>query len=291
MLKRVPNSVGLALFLCLLIGFGFAVCDASKHQPQRIQINAEQKTKNSIEGQNGAKQKISTARNTERDSQTDQRYEEAGSGNIFGIRRGEAVLGFITFLLFMATVALVLVARETAKRQLRAYVGLGADDFSLELPGETDPHYAPIDLSNPNPQIFNDFLVIKVKNFGQTPASNVVVFGSVSVTQGAFLLPEKFFDTILPDRVDPNNRTFTSKFVLQPQQSATSKHAMMDVRQIIPARQRHATVFVWGHIYYRDIYERSWRTMFCYVWEPWHTHGARFVPYDKHNGEDQATFE
>jgi hypothetical protein len=201
-----------------------------------------------------------------------------------------------TYFLYSATKGLVAGTENTAQRQLRAYVGVGADDFGFDTPGENDPNYTPIDPANPVAgQIYKDFLTIKVKNFGQTPAYGVVVFGNLATTSPfAAMLPDDFFTARVPMRdVIPNVpiRPFTSRFILQPEQTAVSKHAIFDVRAITAARQRQISVYVWGRIYYRDIFERPWRTMFCYVWEPWHPPSPRFVPYETYNGEDQTPFE
>ncbi len=198
------------------------------------------------------------------------------------------VLALGTIGLYLATKNLVEGTDDTAKRQLRAYVGVGANDFSFELPDETDPAYKPVDLNAP-PQILKDFLVINVKNFGQTPAHDVVVFGNVTPTLGASDLPQDFFSKMgSPDKIDASTGIFVSTLMLQPQQTATSKHVILDVRPFTAAKSRNVTIFVWGQIYYKDIYERTWRTRFCYSWEPWHPPGARFVPYKTHNDEDQT---
>jgi hypothetical protein len=206
------------------------------------------------------------------------------------------LLAFGSIALFCATRNLVTGAQDTAQRQLRAYVGLGADDFGFDTPSENDPAYTPIDPANPVAgQIYKDFLTIKVKNFGQTPAYDVIVFGYVTpITPFAGMLPDDFFTRRVPLRdVIPTApiRPFTSRFILQPEQTAVSKHAVLDVREISAARQKQTSIYVWGRIYYRDIYDRPWRTLFCYVWEPWHPPGARFVPYETYNGEDQTPIQ
>jgi hypothetical protein len=53
------------------------------------------------------------------------------------------------------------------------------------------------------------------------------------------------------------------------------------------ARARKKQVYIFGRIYYRDIYQRPWRTKFCYSWEPRHPSGERFVAYEEYNDEDQ----
>jgi hypothetical protein len=207
------------------------------------------------------------------------------------------LLAFGTLALFFATINLVSSGEDTAKRQLRAYLGVGADDFSFDTPGEADPNYVPIDADNPiSGQIFRDFLNVKVRNFGQTPALDVIVFSNVTGFQPfSTLPPDSFFSTgpgAKHDTIPTGNiRQFISRFTLQPGQISVSKHLIGDVRGITRARNQQESIYVWGRIYYRDIYNRPWRTRFCYVWEPWHPSGARFVPYEKYNGEDQQPFE
>jgi len=217
-----------------------------------------------------------------------------------GLNDPTSVFTFFLFVatctLAIATLRLVKSAERTARRQLRAYIGVGSNDFAFETLGESDPNYAPIDNTNPVVgQVFQDFLTVTVTNFGKTPAYDVIVFGNVSGVPFSQRLNDNFFtqadinirDVISTDPV----RSFISRFMLQPKQSAISKCIIWDVRGLVRARQRQESIYVWGQIYYRDIYNRPWRTRFCYVWEPWHPHGARFVPYEQYNNEDQTPFQ
>ena len=91
-----------------------------------------------------------------------------------------------------------------------------------------------------------------------------------------------------------NTDYFISHFMLAPSQSEITKMPIaydQALRAIDRARDKQERVFVWGHVYYRDIYGRSWRTKFCREWEPWHPYGERFVPYSEHNGEDNEKLE
>jgi hypothetical protein len=180
-------------------------------------------------------------------------------------------------------------SEDTVRRQLRAYIGVEADDFAFQIPSEHDPDYEPIDIATAKPGlIFSDFLNVTIRNFGQTPAHDVTVFAyTIYTTPFGSTPPNDWFETI----DDTRGRSILSRFVLQPQQSAVSKHFQLNVLPLRQARLRQTSVYVWGHIYYRDIYNRPWRTLFCYAWEPWHVSGQRFVPYEHHNGEDQISYE
>jgi hypothetical protein len=203
------------------------------------------------------------------------------------------ILAVSTWKLFSSTERLVTGADDTARRQLRAYLGVGAEDLAFDTPGENDPKYVPFDPAKPViGEIFKDFIAVKVRNFGQTPAHDVVVFSYLYVGPPSSRPDAKVFvqdenkDTISAKDVRP----FISRAVLQPQQSEISKSPLNDVGPLKKARDRVESIYVAGRIYYKDIYNRTWRTKFCYAWEPWHPSGARFVPFEVYNGEDDGSF-
>jgi hypothetical protein len=200
-----------------------------------------------------------------------------------------AFLALATFCLWLATRNLVASGEKASRTQLRAYVGVGATDFGFETPGEKDPKYVPLNPANPVPgYVLKDFQTVTVTNFGQTPAYDVVVFSYHSWCPFPSRLPDNWHEQTKDVVSKAPVRATTSRLLLQPRQSALSKHSIDDVRPITAARNRKNALYVWGRIYYRDIYGRPWRTRFCYIWEPWHPHGARFVPYEEHNDEDQV---
>ena len=69
----------------------------------------------------------------------------------------------VAFLQFLALIATIFVMRRTAQRQLRAYIAVEHGDVQLVNGGE------------------GIRAMIRIKNFGQTPARNVVSWASVRV--------------------------------------------------------------------------------------------------------------
>jgi predicted PurR-regulated permease PerM len=72
----------------------------------------------------------------------------SGIGSIFLVAF-TALLAGSTLFLYLATRNLVEGAENTAQRQLRAYVGVGAEDLGFDTPSENDPSYTPSDPANP----------------------------------------------------------------------------------------------------------------------------------------------
>jgi len=183
------------------------------------------------------------------------------------------------------------VVRDTARKQLRAHVGLVewkfeiSDDIANQKPA----------VSENEAKIYCDFLCATVKNFGATAATNVLYIGGMAWTAFGGKISKD--DPCLNHRdknVIDGSGYFVSRFMLSPGQQETGKTPINDqeaIDAIKNARLKKATIYVHGRVYYRDIYGRAWRTKFCHVWEPWHPPGPRFVPYEIHNGEDQERFE
>jgi hypothetical protein len=172
----------------------------------------------------------------------------------------------------------------TERRSLRAYVGM--DKLGFEVPHENTVNFA-IDLDTPG-VIHDDFITVKVRNFGATPASDVCVFVYAVTTGPGQRLDETFFPNNDGDRVPTGAvRIWLTRFTLHPNQIEIVK-AIFHPHVVRDARAGRANLYFYGRIYYRDIYGRPWRTRFCYVWEPSTAfHGQRFVAYEQYNGEDQ----
>lgn len=181
-------------------------------------------------------------------------------------------------------------AMENAERRtLRAYVGI--EKIAFDIPGANDSSYTPAPIPLPAGFRFRDFLVVTVKNFGETPARDVTVFAYYTSMPPNERLPDNFFDQ------DSNNtdvlsnapvRISVARYLLQRGQSEISKHGLTTITPLREAREgRGNNIYVFGRIYYRDAYGRPWRTKFCSQWEARHAGGARFVPYETYNDEDQ----
>jgi hypothetical protein len=200
------------------------------------------------------------------------------------------ILAFSTIFLWRATRELVTGAESAERRQLRAYVGL--DQISFESPSLNKKG-----LNQPRPvkqgEIFQDFIVVKVRNYGKTPAYDVCTFAYIAETDFARRLPDDFFtdarDTDIKSRDDL--RPILARFILNPDQIELVKHSIRDVTPLRRAIDQERQIYIFGRIYYRDAYQRPWRTTFCYAWEPWHPSGERFVAYEDYNREDAQELE
>lgn len=205
-------------------------------------------------------------------------------------------LAIATFLLVLVVLGQLRDARETAKRQLRAYVGI--EDFSFDCPdlkskivGKRGNNDDEIPVAG---KIHKNFLVVTVRNFGATPACDVTVFSYVVATDFPNRLPDDFFEKNDVDNISMADVRITlARFMLHKDQIEDSKHVIENITTVREAMKNPPLkqLFLFGRIYYRDIYDRPWRTKFCFSWEPWHPPGPRFVAYEEYNGEDQKELE
>jgi hypothetical protein len=179
---------------------------------------------------------------------------------------------------------------ETQSRQeLRAYVGVEAlafncENFSAYMRGSytpKDPAKAGVDC--------NDFLCVTVRNFGQTPAFDVVVFTNWVIVAADTRPEQGYFDSVVDTPPTTPVRVTLSQFILQREQRHISRIAIWNLQPMLDARDEKAELYIAGRIYYRDAFGRPWRTKFCFSWQPT-SEGTdfEFVPYQEYNGEDQT---
>lgn len=200
-----------------------------------------------------------------------------------------ALLFFATVRLYVATRNLVTGAEDTAKRQLRAYVGI--DDIRIESTTAEDPKFRGrrhCERAAAIGFVHRDFIVLNVKNFGQTPAYDVTCFSHLAWTRFPQRLPDGYLYERDVDVVSTAPvRSTLSRYMLESAKTHATRTIIFDPRPIKAARRRRFNLYVYGRIYYRDIYNCWWRTKFCYSWEPMHPSGPRFIPYENYNEEDQ----
>ena len=167
-------------------------------------------------------------------------------------------------------------AEDTARRQLGANVALNGLNFRLasRSSGYKD---------------FSNFIVVNAKNFGLTNATSVVVVCYISITEGNSILPENYrFADGRDLKTLSETGGFISVFDLAPAQDHDSFVPINSERHIDlinKARTKETSVYVFGRLYFTDIYGSEWRTKFCRRWEPWFA-PPRFVPYSQYYGQD-----
>jgi hypothetical protein len=176
---------------------------------------------------------------------------------------------------------------EATRRELRAYVGIDVIGIEAELKPYSAGDYVPIDRSRVGARS-TDFVRVRVRNFGQTPAFDTVVFCYWQPTPPNQRLPIDFFRTHDSDEWPTGNvRTTISNFLLQATKYHDSLIVIWDLRPFGEAAALRAELFLYGRVYYKDCFGNLHRTTFCFEWMPEATGGeSHFIPYEEYNSED-----
>lgn len=187
----------------------------------------------------------------------------AAVGGMFGL----VLTIYLTLRAVKAANASVAVARETAKRQLRAYLGCSAIDVAIDF----TPNGAKFWL----PQIM-------WQNTGQTPAYSVRAGMRWRMIETA--LPSNFR---FPERGEAKGGLPT----VAPQQSITSswrKLTLLEIKEVAHGKKR---CFIWGWAEYSDTFPDSPRRRTECAFEMRveglrDTYGVSFDPLQRHNAMD-----
>ena len=171
------------------------------------------------------------------------------------------VLAVSTILLWVATRDLANEAARSSRLELRTYVGAGHPKF-----GKPDPTEVTID----------------VENGGRTPAYRITGWlNAYSIAGENNALPDGFS---FPDQAQTGAfPVYKSVAVLHPAKSAPFTF-IFDLALIERCRRKDATLFIYGHIDYVDIFDRPHVSQFCYQYFPVEVGiGHSLVMYDEHN--------
>jgi hypothetical protein len=169
-----------------------------------------------------------------------------GTGEFWAEKLPELSLVLVTILLWWATRALVKGAESTAEHQLRAYVFLEAGAEISVVQGPSTTGTLEID--------------VRVKNFGQTPAHDVL--GHTWVGLHEWPLPEDFnFEG--PPGTEPAARG------LIPPGGWSSYHTgsarPFSEAEMEGIRSGRLRIYIYGNIKYVDAFTKSRLTNFCYA--------------------------
>ena len=280
MLSQRTQEILSALAVLVIAGLLLAAQSQDSkppYGPQTPEVQTEQKSAEGIGQKEDAK---TTPPNQEKEHASEasgRAPNHAQEFTIGGVRVGEGALAIATFLLVWATWSLVRDAKHNAWRQLRAYVG--PDHIDLECPNLTVADYVPVP---PSPgQIITDFILISVKNFGATPASEVKTWTNwVAVTPFGGQLPADW--PFADHQSTSTNLTTIEKRTLFPAQTFVSKIGVHDLTTFRQAVALTSSVYLYGHIDYRDVFGRDQVTEFCFVYNPWRGRD-QFTAIDRHN--------
>jgi hypothetical protein len=158
-------------------------------------------------------------------------------------------LGFAMYTarLWRSTSGLLNEVRDSARKELRAYVALDEIFFSEAEDNAAGVHK------------------LRIRNYGQTPASGMSIW-----CERASHLPQEgvkpFYDAPVID-----------KQLLHPVQAFTVALAAAPLYRI-----GKPGFFTYGRIVYHDIYGRWWVTKFCYRYEG----DGTFLPHGDYNNEE-----
>jgi hypothetical protein len=144
------------------------------------------------------------------------------------------VLAVSTIGLWIATALILRHSRETAKRQLRAYVGLEKTNL-VELHGPQGPR-----------------VELKVKNFGLTPALDVTLFSGLGF--GPYPINQ------LEDAILPNEVTYRPKYPLNPSNIISQFNVLnrqLTQPEIDATTKGSVAFYLIGRIDYKDTFDRS----------------------------------
>jgi hypothetical protein len=232
----------------------------------------------------------------------------AYAGRMFWVGFAESTITFIGVVLVGFTLAATRSAANEARRaadaamkaldqsevyarqELRAYLGIEKLEFTCtNFSHYTREHYVPKDSSVAGASC-DDFLCVTVKNFGQTPAFDIMVFANWITFPPNTRPPLGYFGTTHDsDFLETGPVSVSiSKFMLQRDQTHASRIAIWDLRPVLDALERRGELYIYGRIYYRDAFNRPWRTKFSFSWNPASANTPfEFVPYREYNTEDQ----
>ena len=173
------------------------------------------------------------------------------------------LLVLATWGLVCATWKIVTNARESAKRQLRAYVGVHDVFFPWEEKTANRMDRKTI--------IRGEKAWLRVRNFGQTPAHHLSVYIGFTHEKYGTKFP------FIYKKVD------RGPHILQPG-IWVGVPTGIDYE---PYRDAEKPLTIYGCFVYQDIYERWWLSRFCYDY-PFDSQN-RFVPSGDHNKAPMAT--
>ena len=175
------------------------------------------------------------------------------------------------------------IAQDTAKRELRAYVGI--DALEVESSNLTSQNYVPTTIQAGTRA--TDLLLVTMKNSGQTPAQKVRVWaGWRSVRYGTFLAQGHDFQADIDGsmaQVANQRLLVASERSLFPQQYYTTQVLIADLTPFRQAVQSAANLYVFGRIDYEDIFGEARMTKFCFIYEPWRPADNQFAPNHEFN--------
>jgi hypothetical protein len=174
---------------------------------------------------------------------------------------------------------------ETAERELRAYVGI-VGDMILKCPlCDTADINKPIEITREH--IADNAMMIE--NGGRTPAYEASIQESYWSGNFGQALPKDFNYPIIgaPPLPFPFPRSATA--TLNPRDPVPAESAIdrSVIPLIIKARRHMISLFYYGNVNYKDVFQKSRTTPFCYEYFPDNPIVDQLVNCPEHNSPEQ----
>ncbi|WP_213772654.1 hypothetical protein [Bradyrhizobium sp. dw_78] len=151
---------------------------------------------------------------------------------------------------------------KSSELQLRAYLAMDAKAFELHCES-CDPPDAP-KIEKKSAFYRGNFIMVFVRNSGQTPAIDSYMHGSWKEMPFGATLPLDFkFPNI-------ENNVLDDKGTVNPGDSIPGAEDLSSetIQMINRARKHQATIFFYGEIVFRDVFKKIRRTPFCRIYDP-----------------------
>lgn len=162
-----------------------------------------------------------------------------------------------------------------AQRELRAYIGV--TEVSLIVPGQYKPQTTEGETADTS-------LLIRYRNFGQTPASDLVCFGYFVIFKDFRPMKEAFENALCDEHiVAMQKRNSISRFILNGNQEHETKVPIFkeeDRQFLSDFHAQRCDLYVFGNIHFTDCFEKSWKLNFCHVRD---RNSDQFIPYEHFN--------
>lgn len=180
----------------------------------------------------------------------------------------------------ISTIALVISAvslystKEISQTQLRAFVG--PKDVSINLGTESKP-------TIPVPgETINGSISVLFENYGTTPALNAKCHLNWVFEPPGHSLPNGYDFKDLEQKLPLGLGFSRSEPVIYPHSQWRTAVPLIDQSEFIKAKRMEKTLFIYGHVDYKDIFRENHSSNFCFIYEP--SDGKdKFVPFSQHN--------
>ena len=192
--------------------------------------------------------------------------------------RKEYFMAILTAGLLVAAVSQWWITRDTARRQLRAYVGFqSATVEDTKEPGKS-----------------NGRIAMVLKNFGQTPARNVraeimVCFVPKAPNANMAKLPDDFAYALPAPSEEARKTMLWGYDYLEPSRDRPSYSDQLKTVQFFTTDFiKNNSIYIYGKIAYTDIYDFNHVRDYCFLYVPDNPPDFRLVTADAHNDEREA---